>query len=87
LKVAQLNQQLKNDLSNPIGSNLLCSTKNLIQVKIYPQQSFTDLVENLKLISPIKIKHVSFFAKIARDQQFCYHGWQLIAIEIDWDLI
>ena len=52
-----------------------------------PQETFTDLVVSLNLISPVKIKDVSSFAKITRGQRKKYHQWQLIAIQINWDLI
>ena len=66
---------------------VLINKKNYLEVQIPPQETFTDLVFLLNLISPVKIKDVSSFAKIARGQQKKYHNWRLIAIEINWDLI
>ena len=59
---------------------------NCFEIQMPPQETFTDLVFILNSISPVQIKDVSSFAKIARGQQKVYHNWQLIAIEINWDL-
>lgn len=61
--------------------------KKSIALQINPQETFTDLVNLLRPISPKEIKDVSSFAKVARGQRLSYYGWQLIAIEIDWDLV
>ena len=66
---------------------VLMNKKNDLELQIPPQETFTNLVFLLNLISPVKIKDVSSFAKIALGQQKKYHNWQLIAIEIYWDLI
>ena len=58
-----------------------------IALQINPQETFTDLVNFLRPISPKGIKDVSSFAKVARGQRLRYYGWQLIAIDIDWDLV
>ena len=54
-------------------------------IEIKPQLSFTDLVSILNKISPVFIKDVSSFAKIARGQSKKYHNWQLLSIEISWE--
>nr|AOC61644.1 putative H-N-H homing endonuclease [Gloeotilopsis planctonica] len=66
----------------------------LVQKKIFfsalpikPQKTFTDLVNFLRLVSPTEIKDVSSLAKVARGQRLSSYGWQLVAVDIDWDLV
>ena len=85
----------KIDMKNKISLNALkqkdiiviCETKKFVQIKLKPQETFTKLVQILNQLDLCKIKDVSSFAKIARGQRCCYYGWQLIAIEIDWEFI
>lgn len=54
---------------------------------VEPQITFTKLTSILNKTNLCLIKDVSSFAKIAKGQRKKYYNWQLIAIEINWDLI
>jgi hypothetical protein len=56
-------------------------------LKIEPQITYTKLTSILNNTNLCPIKDVSSFAKIARGQRKKYYNWQLVAIEINWDLI
>lgn len=62
-------------------------TKNSVILRVTPQTTFTDLVSILNKTNLCRIKDVSSFAKIARGQRKKYHNWQLVAIDVSWDLI
>lgn len=58
-----------------------------IILKIKPQITFTHLTNILNKTNLCLIKDVSSFSKIARGQRKKYYNWQLVAVEINWDLI
>lgn len=80
-------QLLNTNHEQTFSQFVMIKKNNGFEIQMNPQKSFTDLVIALNFISPIKIKDVSSFAKIARGQRKKYHQWQLIAIQINWDLI
>jgi len=59
--------------------------EKVIAIEVKPHKTFTAMVQFLRLHSPVEIKAVSDIAKIARGQRLRYYGWQLVAIDIDWD--
>lgn len=63
------------------------SNNKFVILKVKPQITFTKLTFILNSINLRSIKDVSSFAKIARGQRKTYYNWELIGIEIDWDLI
>jgi hypothetical protein len=63
------------------------SNNKFVILKIEPQITYTKLTSILNNTNLCPIKDVSSFAKIARGQQKKYYNWQLVAIEINWDLI
>ncbi len=63
------------------------SNNEFVILKIKPQTTFTKLTFILNSINLCSIKDVSSFAKIARGQRKKYYNWELIGIEINWDLI
>lgn len=63
------------------------SNENFAIVKLKPQFSFADVSFILNTISLIPIKDSSSFSKIARGERKQYYNWELISIDIDWDLI
>lgn len=56
-------------------------------LKLKPQITFTKLTDVLNKTNLCLIKDVSSFSKIARGQRKKYYNWQLIAVEINWNLI
>lgn len=56
-------------------------------LKVKPQITFTKLTNILNKTNLCLIKNVSCFSKVARGQRKKYYNWQLLAIEINWDLI
>ena len=63
------------------------SNDKYVILKLNPQPTFTKLASILNNINLCPIKDVSSFAKIARGQRKKYYNWELISIEINWDLI
>jgi hypothetical protein len=55
--------------------------------KVKPQITFTKLTDILNKTNLCLIKDVSSFSKIARGQRKKYYNWQLISVEINWNLI
>nr|QXI88207.1 hypothetical protein [Ulva intestinalis] len=58
-----------------------------IVLKMKPQKTFTQLTNILNKTNLCLIKDVSSFSKIARGKRKKYYNWQLVAVEINWDLI
>jgi hypothetical protein len=58
-----------------------------IILKLKPQITFTKLTDVLNKTNLCLIKNVSSFSKVARGQRKKYYNWQLVAVEINWDLI
>ena len=69
------------------GIFIIESNNKFVILKLKPQIIFTKLTCSLNSINLCSIKDVSSFAKIARGQRKTYYNWELIGIEIDWDLI
>lgn len=70
------NQKLQKNGQNKL-KKLVSNSKTVFFIarQITPQETFTDLVNLLRPISPKEIKDVSSFAKIARGQRLQYYGW------------
>lgn len=63
------------------------SNNNFAIVKLKPQFTFADVSSILNTISLVTIKDSNSFSKIARGERKKYYNWELIAIDIDWNLI
>lgn len=72
---------IKNGMIHEYNNN------EFVILKMSPQITFTKLTSMLNKTNLCSIKDVSSFAKMARGQRKKYYNWQLVAIEINWDLI